>query len=425
MKLTGDWCGARTALAEKGITIDLELLQIGQGNARGGKDTNRGFAYSGSMDYIVNFDFQKLGLWPGGFAKIRGETQFGQSINSKVGDISPVNVDAVLPPPADGGLTTLTEAYMIQFLSEKLFLLGGKVDLTRLPGQNVFASDLYTQFMNVSLWQNPVSFATVPYTTLMAGVGVLPAKWFDMTTLVLDSYGSPTRTGFDTALHAPDGTTVLQTFNFHTNFFELPGNHRFNVSWSDRDRVALSELDRLLLAGQVAPSFDRLILPRTFLFGGRRAISLRRFVFRSLLSRILEPGTQSEDCAFWYDFDQYLYTEPQDKTQGFGVFGRFGWSPGEVNPVETFYSLGLGGKGVVPGRDRDRFGIGYYLLNLSDDLPALLGVDAEQGVELFYNIEVTPWLHITPDLQVIVDPGGGFQNRQTAIVYGLRVQMSL
>ena len=43
---------------------------------------------------------------------------------------------------------------------------------------------------------------------------------------------------------------------------------------------------------------------------------------------------------------------------------------------------------------------------------------------MFYNIEVTPWLHITPDLQVIIDPGGSSDN-DPAIVYGLRAQMSL
>ena len=39
---------------------------------------------------------------------------------------------------------------------------------------------------------------------------------------------------------------------------------------------------------------------------------------------------------------------------------------------------------------------------------------------------ITPWLHITPDLQVIVDPGGvtGPGAREPAIVYGLRAQMS-
>jgi len=112
-------------------------------------------------------------------------------------------------------------------------------------------------------------------------------------------------------------------------------------------------------------------------------------------------------------------------TQGFGFFGRFGMSTGEANPFEQFYSLGVGGKGIIPNRDKDTFGIGYYLANLSDDLPTFLNTSDEQGIEVFYNIEIVPWLHVTPDLQVIVRPGGGFQDRDVAIVYGLRMQMSL
>ena len=56
-------------------------------------------------------------------------------------------------------------------------------------------------------------------------------------------------------------------------------------------------------------------------------------------------------------------------------------------------------------------------------LPERLGVRSSQVVELFYNIEVAPRLHITPDLQVIIN-SGGFEDRDVAVVYGLRAQMS-
>ena len=93
--------------------------------------------------------------------------------------------------------------------------------------------------------------------------------------------------------------------------------------------------------------------------------------------------------------------------------------------VSSVVVLGVGGKGVLPRRDRDTFGLGYYHLNMADSLPDVLGLAAEQGVELFYNIEIKPWLHLTPDLQVIVDPGAGFGDRDTAIVYGLRLEMNI
>lgn len=356
--LTGDWGGIRNDLAEKGISFRVETLQFMQGNAHGGKDTSNAFRHSGSADYILELDTHRMGLWPGGYLKLRGETIFGQSINAKAGAVSSPNFDGLLPMPDDGGLTTLTEAWFMQFLSEELFVLGGKMDLSRLPGGNEFASDPYSHFLNTSFWQNPVAFSTIPYTTLTAGIGYAPTKWFDMTTLVMDSHGTPTRTGFDTAFHSPNGVSVVQALNFHVEPFGLKGNQRFTLSWSSRDRYALEDVDRLLLSGLTAPSFPRLNLR----FGRQGGSGIRRFLSRGILSRLLEPGRRSDDWMIAYDFDQYLYSEPEDPVQGIGVFGRFGWSPGELNLVESFYSIGLGGMGVMPTRDRDRFGVGYYML---------------------------------------------------------------
>jgi porin len=150
------------------------------------------------------------------------------------------------------------------------------------------------------------------------------------------------------------------------------------------------------------------------------------------------PTKESGSWAFTYNFDQYLYEEAQDPAQGFGIFGRIGISDGKANPIHQFYSFGFGGKGLIPTRDRDRFGIGYYYMKISGDLrdtfPPLLrervGLDHEQGVELFYNIAVTPWLHVTPDLQFIDAArneaplvGANRKAIHTAVVAGLRVKI--
>ena len=101
----------------------------------------------------------------------------------------------------------------------------------------------------------------------------------------------------------------------------------------------------------------------------------------------------------------------------------------KTNPYQQFYSFGFGGKGIIPTREKDRFGIGYYYLRFSRDIPAglrrQLSLDREQGVELFYNVEVFPWLHVTPDLQIIspsrktlATPGNPGKNIQTGVVAG-------
>ena len=79
---------------------------------------------------------------------------------------------------------------------------------------------------------------------------------------------------------------------------------------------------------------------------------------------------------------------------------------------------------MIPGREKDQWGVGYYYLKLSDDLPRVLRnrlvLDHDQGGELFYNIVVTPWLHLTPDLQII---SPARKDTDAAVVLGLRMKV--
>ena len=424
--LTGDWGGERTRLAEQGILFDLDVTQVTQGNAHGGKSTNNAFRYSGSVDYRFKLDTARMGLWPGGLLTLHGETKIGDNINPKVGSLGAPNFQGLLPVPDEPGTTTLSEFYFMQALSEQFVLLAGKVDGTSLVDQNAFAGNQRTQFMNVGLRVNPVLFCATPYTTMAAGAVWLPTKWLQVVTAVTDNDpdGAATKTGFNTAFHGRDWTTVVQEFEFKLKLFDKPGHQRFGWFWTSRDFIDFGGDPRLPLPGRVQ---NLGLLPRRI--GRLPSLPkpprwLRSIRLGDTVLSADGPSKRPDDWGLYYNFDQYLYTEPGDSTQGFGLFGRFGWSTGESNPIEEFYSIGLGGKGSIPHRDRDTWGLGYYALNMSDDLPPALGVDAEHGAELFYSVEVTPWLHITPSLQVIVDPGAGFQDRDVAVVYGLRAQMS-
>lgn len=89
--LTGDWGGARTELASKGVLFDLDVTQVLQGNAHGGKDTSNAFRYSGSVDYTLKLDTARMGLWPGGLFTFRGETKIADNVNPKVGSLMAPN----------------------------------------------------------------------------------------------------------------------------------------------------------------------------------------------------------------------------------------------------------------------------------------------------------------------------------------------
>jgi porin len=111
-------------------------------------------------------------------------------------------------------------------------------------------------------------------------------------------------------------------------------------------------------------------------------------------------------------------------------------SDGNPNPVKSSYSLGLVGKGVVPNRPRDDFGIGWARTQFSDDflrvlraLQVNLGLDYEDVVELYYNVAVTPWLSVSPSLQIISPAlnttfdaaSDAFKDMDTTYILGVRV----
>lgn len=405
-KLTGDWGGARTELANMGLTLDVDLTQVMMVNTRGGASTNSGFRYSGSTDYTLTINTQKMGLWPGGMILINAETKWGDSVIDKAGALSPVNMDAIKPGFGDGCEMTLSEWILFQRLDDKgmFTLVAGKLDGSRAFDQNAFANDERTQFMNTALRNNLVIPTFLPYTDLGIGLVFAPNDWFRMVTAVADAEGDPSRTGFDTAFHDDANTTVIHEFGFKVHPFDLEGNYRFGFIWSSKDTVDL--------------------VPRTPFrqTGGLMMSILGRELATKVVQTIAPFDTNPDNIAVYFNFDQWLWKEAGTTDQGIGAFGRYGWARADVNAVNHFYSMGLGGKGLIPGRDRDTCGIGMYHLNLSNELPSMF--HSETGFECYYNIEVTPWLHVSPDLQVIVDPGGTDDN-DVAVVGGIRVQMNL
>jgi porin len=127
----------------------------------------------------------------------------------------------------------------------------------------------------------------------------------------------------------------------------------------------------------------------------------------------LVPVRTDETWMAVFSCWQYLFTEddpgegPLDlmngrpDLQGFGLFGRLAFADEDVNPWKFTGSIGVGGRGIFPGRDDDVFGIGYYYADVEADrfdIPVELD-NSEHGVEVFYNMAITPAVKLTFDLQ--------------------------
>ncbi len=401
--LTGDWGGARDEALAKGIRIDASVTQVGQGVVDGGKSGS--WEYGGRANLTTLVDTQKLGLWPGGFLKVEFESNWTESANGHTGALMPVNANQLFPDPT-GDNVALPELSFAQFVSPYLGVFVGKLD-TASGDENAFAHGKGdTRFLNLAMNLNPVALI-VPYSTLGAGAIVLPTADPEAAIVkfsVLSASGDATTTGFDEI--SSDNLIFASEGRVRVNLFDLTGHHLIGVLYSNAQFTSVDQ--RLGFAVD------------------NRGIESKR-----------------DTWAVYYNFDQLLYEFDQpaghgvgNRTgRGVGVFGRFGASAGNPNPVQYFASFGLGGQGLFGSRPLDRFGAGLYYTDVNNvtfqgPIATRSFLGDEWGGELFYNIAIRPWMLLTPDLQVIepsqrsrqVSPGRR-ESVKVATVLGLRLQL--
>ena len=74
--MLGDWGGHRSRLAEHGLNFDIYSTNFFNDVANGGLQET--FQSRGRMDYLLNIDGEKAGLWKGLFIDLHGETHLRQ-----------------------------------------------------------------------------------------------------------------------------------------------------------------------------------------------------------------------------------------------------------------------------------------------------------------------------------------------------------
>ncbi|WP_300455578.1 carbohydrate porin [Desulfobacula sp.] len=372
--LLGDFGGKRTEWAKKGVTFNLDYNQYFQAVTDGGIDTDS--EYGGTIDYNINVDFDRMGLIPGGLLQIRAVSRYGDSVNSISGSLIPVNTDATHPTTStlddDVGLWLPVINYT-QFLSDTFALGFGKYDT--YDSANEFAGGRgRSQWWNMNL-NMPVSPALIIPYSILGGVALyMPNPNMTITGMVATSTDTSNSSGFD---NFDDAMFGLLSLSNQYQISSLPGGFglMYGYGWDG--------------------NFNEI--------NGRINIDQGQ----------LTPSTKDSTWFFSADFWQYLWVEgdasqPVDSTngrqdlQGVGVFFRVQFADKDTNPFDYIISAGVNAKGLIPGRDNDSMGLGFsYNSFQSARFLNALGIDDTSSVvELFYNIELTPALHLNLDAQV-------------------------
>ncbi|HUI68662.1 MAG TPA: carbohydrate porin [Nitrospirota bacterium] len=396
--LSGDWGGTRNDLAVKGVTFDASWTEIWQGVTNGGNNfKEEGWQYGGRGNLTINVDSQKLGLWPGGFLTVEVEGNVGSDINGQPGAIMPVNSNQVYPTPpiVNSDNLNVPEVAIMQFFSYYVGMVVGKLDTTSGDANEFAHGKGDVQFLNLALNINPVTLLVSPYSTLGAGLIILPTKDPDaalVTLSAIQSVGKASTVGD----WSDDQVTYAGEARVRTDFFGLTGHQLIGGEYSNKDFTSLDQSLRFIIQNG-------------------------------------EIQMKSNSWSAYYNFDQYVYETKKGSGRGIGIFGRYGISDGNPNPINHFFSLGLGGKGVIPGRPYDGFGIGYYYIDVSNptfttSLATRSLLRDEYGVEAYYNYALTQWMKLTEDIQFIRPSQKDFftgltrENLNNATVFGVRLQ---
>jgi porin len=382
-QLTGDWAGLRTHCAERGVTFFGDITQYYQGVTTGG--LGRQFEYGGRGDYLIDLDSQKLGLWEGGSFDLRGETRLGEDCNQLDGVVAPSNFALALPLP-NRNVTALTGVQYTQALSDRVSVFCGKLNLLDGTPTAYNRGLRLNYFWNAAMQSNLCRSYLIP-SSLGTGFTIHDDAEPVFNFYLLDTHYTPTTTGLSSLFS--NGVVVYGDSRVRTNWLGRPGHSAVGLLYSSATRTALDTDPYLFLAAALAGA----PLPQ-----------------------------KSSAWTATYRFDQELYADPKNPQRHWTLNGDFGLTDGNPNPIRWFANATLIGSSPIRARENDTIGLGYYHLGVSN-LPILSihGIGAEDGVEMFYNVAVTPWFHLTPDLQVL-DPAQ--RNNATTILVGARARMS-
>lgn len=334
-------------------------------NMRGGIGTHRATHYMGLLDLTLAADFEELGLWRGGRFVVFAQDMHGRGITEQfVGDFQVLsNIDAP-------DRMQVSEYFWEQnWLDGQLRTVIGKID----ANAEFAVVPIAGEFINSSFGFHP----TVPMPTYpdpSAGVAVFwdVNEWFRLAGGVWD--GEPD--GRNWGVSGSGSIFSIYEAEIHYRLFgKLPGQAHASI-WHHSGPV----------------------------------------------ESLLDPGREfADNYGAECEAQQMLLREDRndkDNEQGLYTLFQFGWSPNDRNEINQYYGAGLLYRGPLRGRDNDSAGVGVAHVIFSDELP---NMDYETVVEVFYSVQLIPWIRIQPDLQYIAHPSGRYRD---AFVYGTRFEIA-
>jgi porin len=399
-KLTGDWRGLRSDLGKHGIGIDLRLSQFYQDVTSGGANSGNSAKYGVKLDTFVNIDAQKLfGSWPGLYIAAHVETRDGKDVLADAGTAIIPNSSLLYPLPGDYNGTKLTSFMVSQTLFDgKAALVAGKLGALDLL-QGLFPD-------------NVVDYGLDGFMSANSIMSILSwGRW-----LTLSQYGV-------------SGWTIEH--DMPSTGFIVAGAENVTAtsgSWDDSfgDGVGLMVFHRFVY--DIADKMGYV-----YVGGGG---STKGYPSTDPVDWTPLPGdgvVDSDDDKHPWGIAVYMYqvlwqAQKDDKKRRVQLF--VGGSVSDNNPSFSDWDVfaSIQSFGLFDSRPKDRIGIAGHYYHYADhyvDLVNDAGInqrDNSWSTEVYYNLEVTPWLHLSPNFQYAQNAS---DDDDPAVIVGARLVIDL
>jgi porin len=392
------WSGLRTRLANKGITFNAQYAAEVWGNPTGGQSTGTG--YTGLMTLQGNVDLQKLVGWQGASVSTRWYWLSGQDISATNLGNNIFTVSNIAEFPT----FRMNEVWFQQnFLNDRI-----SIRLGQLGADSEFDISTYSAvFLNGTFGWSPYLYTNIPNGGPQYPMGA-PGVRLALTPLNWLTY----QAGFQ-------GNIFAQNVNRHGFRWDLsPSNGYFSIH------------ELIFRTNQGAGAKG---LPGEFKIGG-------------WFDTAPDPdagSTQPWNYGLYFIADQMLYRVPQSASvpviansgkqtaapsltdKGLGAFTHIGLAPRNSSVINFYVDCGLNYKGLIPTRDNDVLGVAFAYGHLNNN-PKNAEENSIPGyeiaIEATYQIELTSWFSLQPDLQYVLHPSG--TDIANALVLGARATIS-
>ncbi|NBV87469.1 MAG: carbohydrate porin [Verrucomicrobia bacterium] len=379
--VTGDWFGVRSTLKENGYELTGSYIAETFGNPRGGQ--KRGMVFDGLLKLTLDVNLEKAVSWPDATFRMSGLYPHGTSGTQRnVGDASVFsNIDAY-------DTFRLVDFWVEQkLLKGKVGVKAGQMKIDDEFGVTDSAAFLVNATFGVpQAPYTPMPLATYPVGGLGIRLRVEPLEGLYGMAGVYDGNPSP-----GDLANPVTGTT---------------GNaSRHGTDWALRDS------EGALYIGEIG-------FQRSGAYPGALRVGLMRHT--GDFPDIPGAGTHSHTSSSYYVIDQTIWQKAKDSKEGVSVFLRGTMAPESSSFMSNTTQVGVVYTGLA--KTDDKVGVAYARNKFSPgqrDADSGRLKDHEAVTELSYQVPVTSYLKVQPDMQYISHPGGTTKNNN-AWVLGVR-----